>query len=116
MYRRKGNEILKALQLTGNQSPVSFETLAPGLKVMNQSLFLTPRTGIGDIEMVTALLWRELRTGLTRDEAAEGRLLTLELARFVIGIHPIGDFSRVSSLIIVLECQESLGNRTTREV
>ena len=48
--------------------------------------------------MVPALLWRELRASLPRDEAAEDRLLSLELARLVIGFHPVGNFSRISSL------------------
>lgn len=66
--------------------------------------------------MVPALLWRELCAGLTRDEAAEDRLLTLEFARLVIGIHPIGYLGRISSLIIVLERQELLNNKYSRDV
>lgn len=66
--------------------------------------------------MVTALLWRELRAGLTRDEAAEDGLLSLEFARLVIGIHPIGNLSGVSSLNAVLECQELINNKNIRDV
>jgi hypothetical protein len=50
--------------------------------------------------MVAALLRRELRTRLAGDEATEHRLLTLELARLVIGVHPVGDFILVSGLYI----------------
>lgn len=43
--------------------------------------------------MIAALLRRELRAGLAGDEVPEHGLLTLELARLVIGIDPVGDFS-----------------------
>lgn len=52
--------------------------------------------------MIAALLRREFRTGLTGDEAAEHRLLTLEFARLVIGVHPVGDFILISGLYIEL--------------
>ena len=58
----------------------------------------TPGTSVRDIEMIAALLRREFRAGLAGDEAAEHRLLTLELARFVIGVHPVGDFILISGL------------------
>lgn len=48
--------------------------------------------------MVATLLWRELCTGLARDKVTEGRRLTFEFARLVIGIHPVGDLSRVTCL------------------
>lgn len=54
---------------------------------------LTPWTGVGNIKMVTALLGRELRAGFAGDPIAEDRLLALELARFVIGVNPVGDLS-----------------------
>lgn len=60
----------------------------------------TPGTGVRDIEMIAALLRREFRPSLAGDEAAEHRLLTLELARLVIGVHPVGDLIRVAGLCI----------------
>lgn len=48
--------------------------------------------------MVTALLRRELGARLAGDKAAEDRLLSLKFARLVIGVHPIGNLGRVSSL------------------
>lgn len=48
--------------------------------------------------MIAALLRREFRPGLAGDEAAEHRLLTLELARLVIGIDPVGDLGRITGL------------------
>lgn len=62
----------------------------------------TPGTGVRDIEMIAALLRREFRTGLAGDEAAEHRLLTLELARLVIGVHPVGNFVCIAGLHIEL--------------
>lgn len=50
--------------------------------------------------MITALLWRELRTRLARDEIAEDRLLTFKLARLVSGVHPVGDFTGIASLYV----------------
>lgn len=52
--------------------------------------------------MIAALLRREFRTGIAGDEAAEHRLLALELARLVIGVHPVGDFVCVAGLHIEL--------------
>ena len=48
--------------------------------------------------MVAALLRGKLRARLARDEIAERRLLPLELARLIIGVHPVRDFILVSSL------------------
>ena len=48
--------------------------------------------------MVPALLWRKLRAGVPRDPVPENRLLALELARFVIGVHPVSDLAAVSGL------------------
>jgi hypothetical protein len=62
----------------------------------------TPGTGVRDIEVIAALLRREFRTGLAGDEAAEHRLLTLELARRIIGVDPVGDFILISGLYIEL--------------
>lgn len=48
--------------------------------------------------MVTILLGRELRAGVPRDPVAKDGLLALELARLVIGVHPVSDLAAVSSL------------------
>jgi hypothetical protein len=48
--------------------------------------------------MVTALLGRELSASLSRDPVPEDGLLTLELARLVGGVYPIGDFGGVAGL------------------
>lgn len=48
--------------------------------------------------MVAAFFRRELCARLAGDEAAENRLLTFELARRVVGVDPVGDFSRVAGL------------------
>ena len=48
--------------------------------------------------MVSALLWRELGSGLFRDPVPEDRLLTLEFAGLVAGFHPIGDVPGICGL------------------
>lgn len=50
--------------------------------------------------MIAALLRWELCPGLAGDEAAEHRLLALELAGLVIGVDPVGDLIRVAGLYI----------------
>jgi hypothetical protein len=47
---------------------------------VNWKLYHTPWTGIRDIKMVSALLWRELGASLSGDPVPEDGLLTLELA------------------------------------
>lgn len=48
--------------------------------------------------MVAALLRRELGTSLSRNPVAEDRLLALELARLVCGVHPVSDFGGITGL------------------
>ena len=48
-----------------------------------------PRTCVGHIEVISAFLGRELGTRLVLDEVTEDRLLSLELARLVLGIDPV---------------------------
>lgn len=48
--------------------------------------------------MVAILLRRELRAGFPGDPVAEDGLLALELARLIIGVHPVSDLATVSSL------------------
>ncbi len=57
--------------------------------------------------MIAALLRWELCPGLAGDEAAEHRLLTLELAGFVIGIDPVGDLIRVAGLYIASQLNDN---------
>jgi len=59
---------------------------------------LTPRAGVGDIEVVSVFLRWELSSRFPGDPVSEDRRLTLELSRFVGWNHPIGDFARVSCL------------------
>lgn len=74
VHHRVGDDVVQALELACDQGPVR------------------PRTGIADIEMIPALLRGELGAGLARDPVAERADLTLELARLVAGLDPVGDF------------------------
>ena len=67
---------------------------------------LTPRTSIGDIEMIAIPLRRELRARLSRDEVAKGRLSSFELSRPVAGIDELRDLRCVSGLPVVLSQSE----------
>lgn len=66
----------------------------------------TPGTSVRDVEMIAALLRWELCPRLAGDEAAEHRLLTLELAGLVIGVDPVGDFIRVAGLYIASQLND----------
>ena len=66
-----GNDVLETLEFTDDQSTVG------------------PRTCVGHIEVISAFLGRELGTRLVLDEVTEDRLLSLELARLVLGIDPV---------------------------
>lgn len=54
---------------------------------------LTPRTRVRDIQMISALLGRELGVRLFGDPVAEDRGLALELAGFIVRVNPVGDFA-----------------------
>lgn len=123
VHYRHGDEVLQALQLPGNDctgclyvymrvnidNPVkyiSLSTLPPPQKKMRNNDNNTntyPRTGIADIQVIAALLSGELGAGLVRDPLAERADLALELARLVVGIHPVRDLTagRHSRLRIV---------------
>lgn len=69
----EGDEVLEALELAGDQGAVG------------------PGAGIGNIEVVAALLGGELGGGVPRDPVPEGADLALELAGRVAGLDPVGD-------------------------
>lgn len=50
--------------------------------------------------MVATLLCREFRARLAGDEVAECRYLTLEFARLVSWVHPVGDFTSIAGLYV----------------
>lgn len=50
--------------------------------------------------MVSALLCRKFRASLAGDEVAERRDLTLEFARLVSRVHPVGDFISIAGLYV----------------
>lgn len=66
------------------------------LKVKGRKL--TPRAGVGDIEVVSIFLRWELSSRFPRDPVSEDRRLTFELPGFIGRVHPISNFSRVSCL------------------
>ena len=75
VHNRIRNQILKALEATGNQRAVG------------------PGTGIADVEVVPSLLGRVLGTSLAGDVVAERADLALELARGVVGVDKVRDLS-----------------------
>lgn len=101
----KGNDIFKSFELSRNQRSVGYHKTVPSVSYQlpgkSERAFEgkhTPRTRIGDIEMVSIFLRRELGTGLPRDPVPEDGLAAFELPRLVIRGNPIGDFSLVTGL------------------
>ena len=60
----------------------------------------TPGTSVRDIEVISALLGRELCTIFAGDEIAKHRLLPLKLPRLIIGVDPVGDLHSIFSLCL----------------
>lgn len=52
-----------------------------------------PGARVADVQMIPVLLGREPGAGLAGDALAERAHLPLELARLVVGVDPVGDFS-----------------------
>ena len=82
---RKRNYVVKPLELPRYERPVR------------------PGAGVRDVEVVAALLRRELGAGLARDEVAERADLALELARLVVRLDPVGDIALIPALAAVAE-------------
>lgn len=59
---------------------------------------LTPWTSVGDVEMISVLLRRELSSRLAGDPIPKRRLSALEFAGLIIWIHPGSDVYVVSGL------------------
>jgi hypothetical protein len=72
---RVRDEILKALELPSNEGSAS------------------PWARVAHIKVITALLGRVLCVGIARDPVSERTDLTLEFARGVAGLNPVGDFT-----------------------
>jgi hypothetical protein len=72
MHARKRDNVLQPLQLAHDQRA------------------MRPRTCIRDVEMVASCFRWEFAAFL--DEVPELRLPAFELARFVVGCYPVGDF------------------------
>lgn len=84
MHGSERDEFLEALELADDQGPVSYDASTSAIWTRSgggeAGLELTPWTGVRDIEMIAALLRRELGTGFLRDPASERRLAAFELA------------------------------------
>lgn len=108
MHRRKRNDILQPLELARNERAVGLtapsRTSAPDTlplfhpkntkkKKKKRKRSTHPRTSIAHIQVIPALLRRELGARLARDPVAERALLALEFARLVAGKDPVGDFA-----------------------
>lgn len=81
----EGDDVLEALKLPRDERPVR------------------PGAGVRDVEVVAALLGRELGAGLARDEVAERADLALELARLVVRLDPLGDAGLIAVSAAVAE-------------
>ena len=101
MHRREGDDVIQTLQFASDQSSMGCEDQympeTAGLKI-GSVIVHTPRTGVRDIEMIATLFRRELGTRFTRDPIAENGLLSLELARLIVGIDPVGNLSSCARL------------------
>jgi hypothetical protein len=72
MHARKRDNVFEALEFAHDQGAVR------------------PGTGVGDVEVVAACFGGEFAAFF--DEVAELGLAAFELARFVVGGDPVGDF------------------------
>lgn len=83
MHDRVADVVLEPLQLPRDQGPVR------------------PGAGVGDVEVVAALLGRELGAGLIGDPVTEGAGLALKLAALVAGLDPLRDVASGRRLYVV---------------
>lgn len=67
-----------------------------------------PRTGIADVEMIPALLNRELGIRRIADPVAERARLPLELARLVAGQDPVRDLVGGRGLLMIMLEEEQI--------
>jgi hypothetical protein len=73
MHARIRNDILQTLEFSNDQRA------------------MCPRTGIRDVEVVSSCFRGKLAAFL--DKVSELRLSAFELAAFVVGRYPVGDFA-----------------------
>ena len=94
VHDREGNEILQALELPRDQSPMRLVLIVSSVSERwdNGVVGITyPRACIADVDVIATLFGREFGTALARDPVTERADLALELARLVAGLDPIGN-------------------------
>lgn len=86
----EGDDVLETLQLAGNERAMGLRCQK---RKQDRDSHAYPWAGVADVEMIPSRLWGISCAGLSGDGIAERADLALELARLVVGMHPIGDLA-----------------------